>query len=33
MNAAATPDITQFDTLIDPDGPAALVVREHLIPA
>jgi CRISPR-associated protein Csb1 len=32
--ATATPTaITQFDNLIAADGPAALVVREHLIPA
>jgi len=33
MSAAATPAIKQFDNLIASDGPAALVVREHLIPA
>ncbi len=33
MSETARPDITQFDNLIAADGPAALVVREHLIPA
>ncbi len=33
MSETATPAaITQFDNLINADGPAALVVREHLIP-
>ncbi len=33
MNEAATPALKQFDNLIAADDPAALVVREHLIPA
>ncbi|MEO2092140.1 MAG: type I-U CRISPR-associated RAMP protein Csb1/Cas7u [Gemmataceae bacterium] len=26
------PDLTQFDSYLSPDGPAALVLREHLMP-
>jgi len=33
MSEASTPAVTQFDNLIAADGPAALVVRERLIPA
>ncbi len=33
MSEAATPAIKQFDNFIAADGPAALVVRERLIPA
>jgi len=33
MNSTDNTALTQFDNLIAADGPAALVVREHLIPA
>lgn len=33
MSTVNETTLAQFDYLLDPDGPAALVVREHLIPA
>src|SRR5581483_6126627 len=33
INGAASSILTKFDTYLSPDGPAALVIREQLVPA